>query len=52
MFIICSIVLMIAWIFMYLAFGVPASLSCALLGLAFSLFFFDWWLHGDRADAR
>jgi hypothetical protein len=44
MFIVCSIVLMIVWLFLIPVFEVPVWMSAAILTVAFSLFGFDWWL--------
>ena len=58
MFVVCSIALMIAWLFLYSAFHVSAYVSSVILSLAFSLYFFDWWMHSrtrrphDRSDVQ
>lgn len=45
MFVVCSVALMIVWLFLYSAFRVPVYVSTAVLSLAVSLYFFDWWMH-------
>ena len=58
MFAVFSIALMIVWLFLYSAFHVSAYASSVILSLAFSLYFFDWWMHSrtrrshDRSDVR
>lgn len=58
MFLVCSVTLMIVWLFLYSAFHVSAYVSSVILSLAFSLYFFDWWLHSrmprspDRSGSR
>lgn len=45
MFVVCSIALMIVWLFLNSAFHVPVLVSSVILSVAFSLYFFDWWMH-------
>ncbi|GEM_PF-2984619 len=52
MIIACSIVLMIAWLFLESAFAVPKSVSGAILAVAFSLYAFDWWSHSRTLKTR
>jgi len=51
MFIVCSIVLMIVWLFLIPLFEVPAWMSCAILTVAFALFGFDKWLQSRSQRA-
>jgi len=43
-FVLCSIVLMVAWLFLYSAFQVSGQVSAIMLTVAFSLFFVDLWM--------
>ncbi len=54
MIIVCSIALMILWLFLESAFAVSTLVSGAILTVAFSLYAFDWWLHSrtERAHTR
>ena len=51
MFVSISVVLMVAWMFLYLAVQVPKFVSCTMLSLAFSLFALDWWIHSRRTPS-
>lgn len=42
--VLCSIVVMVAWLFLYSAFQVSEQVSAIMLTVAFSLFFFDLWM--------
>ena len=45
MFVVCSIALMMVWLFLNSVFHVPVFVSSFMLSVAFSLYFFDWWMH-------
>ena len=53
MFMSIAIVLMVVWMFLYLAVEPPTNVSCVLLGVAFSVLAFGRWMESrPRIDNK